>query len=913
MSTIVVASEADALRDCLAAVRRQVYGSRQLVVVGGDDAVRKVAGEYEALWRSSFAGAVDALAPEAEHVWIVREQARPLPDALGSLVVDGARADASIAGSKILDDEDPDHLVSVGFATDVFAAPFTGLEADELDQEQYDVIRDVAAVSGISMLVRRDLMLGLRGPDPAMAPTSAAIDLCQRARLRGGRVVIVPSSEVRYRATDRVPEWRERAGEIRAMLKAYSPITLLWALPLALLSGLAESLIAPLVGRWKLFSVLSAWLWNLATLPASIAARLRARRGRVVGDEELFRYQVNGSARLRLLYDEGLERLRTRFPEGVLAGFSGAVEAGQERLRRPAFVFGLVAVVLGLVATRGIWGGAMPVVGFSLPPPESSVEALGAYAGGWNPAGLGSPEVLRPSIAGVAVVQRLLFDNPGAAMAAIVVLSFIAGIFGMARLLRVWGLDPVAGYGAGLVLVAGPIVADTGADGHWVVLPALAAVPWAIAAAVRPFPEDLLRRIGRIAVITLATGVVGAAVPGAVALPVAMVVVWAALGTGERWWAAIRALSGLLLALPLLMPWILYARAADFFAEGPGAFWDPGWLLAGLAVAVVAAPLLAGDRTVALLAGWGGLAAAGGAVLARSADLGLGREAELTGLVVVGVGLALATGAALEVGVRRSTIGGLRLGAGIVGVTAAVLLVLSTALVVAPGRAGLAGDEFGETLAFAVPEDGVTRVLVFGDAERIPGTAYDLEGLGYRVVEPPVPRSWEAYLAEPRLGDVALEAALVEILDGDVRRAGELLSPFGIGWIVFLDESPMEALYETQLDLVPLRSFDVAVFRNEVVAAVAVDGEGIAWSRDGTAFEHPAEVRGRREVLLAVNGDERWGGTWSQSDWANRVTTSTGRVDFEPDGDRRAMAAVAGAWLLVLVLMAGAGAWAGRR
>ncbi|NIS34385.1 MAG: hypothetical protein GWN07_27770, partial [Actinobacteria bacterium] len=53
--------------------------------------------------------------------------------------------------------------MSVGFATDVFAAPYTGLQPDEVDQEQYDVIRDVAAVSAASMLIRRDLLMGLGG------------------------------------------------------------------------------------------------------------------------------------------------------------------------------------------------------------------------------------------------------------------------------------------------------------------------------------------------------------------------------------------------------------------------------------------------------------------------------------------------------------------------------------------------------------------------------------------------------------------------------------------------------------------------------------------------------------------------------------------------------------------------------
>ena len=123
------------------------------------------------------------------------------------------------------------HLLAVGVATDVFSAPYTGLQDDEVDQEQYDVIRDVAAVTGASMLVRRDLYRGLGGVDRALASNAAAIDLCQRARLRGARVVVAPASEVLYQGPDPTPDWRERAGEIRSMIKAYGPVTLLWEDP----------------------------------------------------------------------------------------------------------------------------------------------------------------------------------------------------------------------------------------------------------------------------------------------------------------------------------------------------------------------------------------------------------------------------------------------------------------------------------------------------------------------------------------------------------------------------------------------------------------------------------------------------------------------------------------------------------
>ncbi|HEX5631076.1 MAG TPA: glycosyltransferase, partial [Acidimicrobiia bacterium] len=452
---VISADDADLLVPCLDAVGQQVYGPARVIVVGGNDEVRRVAAAREAMWRPHVGAVYDAIGADFDYVWVLRQRTRPEPGALAALVSDGLRVDASVAGSKVVDAADPELLVSVGYATDVFDSPYTGLQAGELDQAQYDVIRDVAAVAGSSMLIRRDLFRGLGGLDPKMPPVSAAIDFCQRARLRGGRIVVVPSSVVRYQGPDPAPRWRERAGETRAMIKAYSPLTLAWALPLAFLVGLAESIIGIFIGRFALPGVIAAGLWNLFHLPSAVKARFVARRGRAVGDEELFRYQVSGATRLRALWDDVAMRIRARFPEGVLSGFADAVEAGQQRIRNPGFFVGLVVIIFSLVATREIWSERLPVVGYSLPPPDSALATLRAYAGGWNPGGLGSPEVLLPAVAGTAVVQLIALSHGGFAVALLIVAGVIGGAFGMSRLLRNWGFAPASGLLAGVVLMAG--------------------------------------------------------------------------------------------------------------------------------------------------------------------------------------------------------------------------------------------------------------------------------------------------------------------------------------------------------------------------------------------------------------------------------------------------------------------------
>ena len=98
VAAVVVAESAERLAACLSAVGRQVYGPSQLFVVGGGDRVRAVAGQYEALWRPHLRAVLHALSPEAEFIWLLRDAARPRPDALLALVRDGARAEAAVAG-----------------------------------------------------------------------------------------------------------------------------------------------------------------------------------------------------------------------------------------------------------------------------------------------------------------------------------------------------------------------------------------------------------------------------------------------------------------------------------------------------------------------------------------------------------------------------------------------------------------------------------------------------------------------------------------------------------------------------------------------------------------------------------------------------------------------------------------------
>jgi GT2 family glycosyltransferase len=898
-------------------IQQQVYETRRIIVVGGDTGARKIASAHDAEWIAGLPGVIESCS-DVTHLWLVLDGVRPRPDALGALVDGQERLDASVTGSKILDGENPDRLLSAGFATDVFGTPYTGLDEDERDQGQYDVVRDVAAVGGQSTLIRIDLARGLGGPDATLAPFAAAVDFCQRARLRGARVVAVPSSEVLARDERReLDRWRERAGRIRAMIKVYGPLTLLWALPMAFLSGFAQSFLSLFMGRWRFFHWLRAWLWNLLRLPNTLHERRLARKGRVVGDSELFRYQISGSVALKSVAAELSDRIRRRLPgEDRLS-----VEAVGEEIRRPSFIVGAVALAFVFLATRSIWTAGLPAVGFSLPFVESGPDAIRAYAGGWNPAGLGSVEVLRPFVALAGLIQTILFDNRRLAEYVLTAGSWLIGVWGVVRLLRTWGIRAVAGTLAGIVYVAGPAAQAVAQETAVGVAIAIGLIPWSMRFALAPFPASWISRIGRVAAIAVIAGLGAVFAPLTLAVPVAALLVWALLNSadGTAWRASGISLVGALLAVPLLFPWLGVADLHRFITEGD-AYWALPVVTAVIVGIAAAAAVVAAPQRLALIAAWGAIAAATGTLLARSAGFGAGREIEAAGLAVVSLGIGLIVGPSFEAITRVREVGGWRRIVAGIAVAASVFLVAVSVVTILGGRAGYPGDEYREAFTFSAARPGdptASRILVLGAPGNLPGDDRTVGGAAYRLVSAPMPESWETYLHSPRVGDDELEKTLASIIDGETQRAGELLAPFGIRWIVILSEDDIDqfagawkTVFVGQLDLVPLGGgLANTTFENEAENAVrAVSAEGSTWTRAGTGYEGKPEFGVGLEVR--ENANDRWGpGDWEQIGWANMTTAAAGTVGFDPINSRRYQAIGAAVWLVALAGVA----WAGRR
>lgn len=855
---IVLTAVPDAdLEAALAVVRRQVYEpTPEVVVVGGEmDGVASV---------DSLEEAISSTDPSVDYLWLLHADARPRPDALAALIGESERNEASLAGSKLLKAGTTDELESVGGATDVFGELYSGLDEGEIDLQQYDVVREVAFVQSASMLVRRDLAQGLKGLDPLLPPVAAGLDFSQRTRLAGGRVISVPSSEVYHQARcgERGVGWREQAGRLRAMLTAYSPLTLLWVVPYDLLVSVIDSLANLLLGRWKpsVRHILS-WLWNLYHLPSTIRQRRRLSTIRSERDEELFRFHAKGSVLLRSVGEEMSGKLLSLFDDDQ------PLARGSRRVWSAPGIWGaVIAAAIVLLGTRAIVFGGMPDVGFTFPFEPPSI-ALARWWGGWNDAGLGSAGAVHPGVGISGLLSFLWFGAEGAARVLITIVLAVLGIVGMGRLAGRIGLRGPGRYLAGIVLVAGPGTAALVERGSWLALCGAAVLPWAVRACfIHPheFGKSRLTYAGW----ALLTGAIVAAFSPLLSLvPLITVVIWRLMG-GDRESFSLSLVAGL---------GIISAAA---FLVG-----DPGWItdtsrrlgvvvedLWPVMVVVAAAPMVASEGRSRQLAMTGGVISLAALAVGRFVALAPGVEEAV--FIVSSFGAALVVAAVLD-----------SLSSNVFRVVAALgglaILVISISAI-GNGRLGLPSGDVNERLAFAatLAEDGGPGRILYASTERnaIPGEARSGPGFWYRVLDGAGTTLDEVWQPGPQAGDDDLGVALTEIASGANLRPGARLAPFAIDWVVL--EGPsfvLDQALTAQLDLVPLPlDPESRVLQNGTALPMAGTPDQ-PWNQDGLGYAGPTSTS---PVRLSFNYDEGWQPGPARDDWFVTVEGSSGRATW---------------------------------
>jgi GT2 family glycosyltransferase len=446
------------LRDCLRSLGRQTYPRLGIVAVDNDstdgsvELLRRALGPDRVITLDENRGlpaAVQAalrqeVAGRADYVLILHDDAALEPDAVARLVEVAERVDGvGVVGPKIVDWENPRILRGVGSATDRFGYPYSPLEEDELDQGQYDRVREVLFVSSCAMLVSRAALQRAGPPDDRFESKQEDVDFCWRVRLAGFRVLMVPTGVVRHLAAS-VRGERDGAGPTRsryhveratlaAMLKNFGFVSLLWLFPLFVIQGLAKLVTWAVSRRFEdLWQLLAAWGWNVVHLPGTLRRRVRTQSVRSIPDRSLRRYMAPLTVRVRgwiesarTLTAREEPELDTERPleeqEELELPSLGARTMGFARAHPVATAWVLVAVVAAfayrhIVGPGPVQGGAIEV--FPSTPGAFFTEVVSAV----RTTGLGGTEAASPALAGLGALSAVMFGSTELALKALLIL-----------------------------------------------------------------------------------------------------------------------------------------------------------------------------------------------------------------------------------------------------------------------------------------------------------------------------------------------------------------------------------------------------------------------------------------------------------------------------------------------------------
>lgn len=749
------------------------------------------------------------------------------PDAIRLLVEELYRSNAGVVGPKLVEWDRPDVLQHVGYAVDRFGEVDPIVEPGETDQEQHDAVRDVFALPSACLLVRADLFRSLGGFDPDVSFHGEDIDLCWRAHHSGARVLVVPSARARHREqlVERRPDLPHELLRARHRMRAVVTLSGARRLPMLALELTVVTLVQFVIG---LFSGQAARGWAgvrallglVPRLPSLIGRRRSLASGRIVPDREVVGLQLRGSARVATYL-----RSRDSRPDPVHGG-----RAWRERSGASAALGWLCLLLAVVVGGRKLFTDGVPAFGEFLPFDDSPTEMLRSYTSGWSGRGLGSEVASPTGIAVIGLASVVTLFHMGLLHTLAVVGLIVVGAAGMWRVSGAFSITR-ARLASTVVYAALPLPGQLLSMGRWGALACYAALPWSIDAMRRfagiepgPRDEEGERTIGfggRRHVQLLAGGSLVAALatafePGylVVLVPVALVLAVATLVTGAPLLAAARlAIAGLaaaLVAVVLNLPWIasLFGDGGWTAVVGPAPVGDRGNSVLRLAsfdlgngTGAVLALALYLPVVAAVLVGRGwrfGWAVRAGALVVTFAwlavlDDGGSLPVRLPepGIVLVPVaaGLALAAGcviASFELDVRGGSFGWRQ--------PLAVLGTLAVAVGVLPGVVGLGTGRWDTPTTTLIdllgqlpqrPAEGDYRVLWVGDQRLLPTAAQPYRpGIGYSVTNDRELEVGEVWATVPRPGHDQIVTSLDAIATGSTTRAGRLLAPLAIRYIV---------------------------------------------------------------------------------------------------------------------------------
>ena len=746
------------------------------------------------------------------------------PTAVRELVTELYRSNAGVVGPKIVAWDDPALLQHVGYAMDSTGELDPVIEIGERDQEQHDAVADVFVLPSACLLVRADLFRTLGGYASDVEFIGDDVDLCWRAHLTGARVVVVPAARVRHREKlgDRADNIRRDRLEARNRVETVASLTGLRRLPLVLgrmfFAALVGLVIGVFTGESRRPRLTLASMFMLPLHLRRILRRRRALRGhRAVADNEVKRLQMRGFAKWRMFMRH---RVATGHLDFSISGLGDLADEVQQRRQaevraqpRPVTFMWLALTLILLLGSRGLISHGVTAIGQFQPFGGGPRYLLREHLSGWWGAGFGATTFSPTSILMIAVAGAIALGNMGLLHTVAVVGLLFVGPIGMWNLSRSFG-EYKSRVSATIVYAAVPLPYAAIASGQWNVLALWAALPVVVYYSQQ---ERTSRNTVKVAIIT-ATLV--CFVPVAAVLLAVGFVLWAIVSSlagstsGESANYLRFAIISIIGPLVLLAPWSIHYFSTDAwslinhgvsggadvgaaqiarFGIGPSTIGYLSWFLYLPLLAAVSIPT--GRRfnwsakAVWWVLGFGAVAIASDA----GALSGWLPDAELL-LPFVAFGLAVAAAVSMSVAaadVRRARLGWRQPVAAlaVIGVAIGSFPVVINAF---NGRWNQRTVSINQLLA-QIPEtspEGDSRVLYLGDPRVVPAGVTAVDGraeageVAYAVTDDrtnAVRNYWEG---PSSLATDALESALGKILSGETLRAGRLLGPLGIRFLV---------------------------------------------------------------------------------------------------------------------------------
>lgn len=871
----------------------------------------------------------DERAADADYVLILHDDAVLAVDAVERMVETAEQVDITgigIVGAKIVAWDDPRMLLDVGVSADRFGHPYSPLESQEMDHGQHDRVREVFAVAACAVLIARPVWTRLGPFDERLSGRSAEVDYCWRARIAGFHVLWSPLAKVQHARASRnglrvvagsgradrsnTPRGRylEEQGALAATLKNYRLLSLLWVFPLAVLQSTARW-IGLMVGRrfgeaWQLFL---GWMWNLLHIFGTLVRRRRTQHSRRARDHTIRPYMISGGVRVRKwleafervvpgdveIPDDDAERVRLR------AATASAVHA------HPVATAWIIALVLGIFATRGLWGhgqltgGAVPVM------PPNAGDFFSELISGVRTTVLGGQQAASPALAMLGGASWLTFGDPAIAERLLLALTIpLAAISAYRFLLRPAGRPAPAVVGAGIYALS-PVALWGFSQGR---------LPFMIAFAILPRLADRIgtavgtvtRGRGRFVVGTGAFLAVGLSFWPGIVLPVALLLVAYLVLPEERrrrfrglTLLAFTAVAGAALAFPLVID-LIRGRGAGLRSTlgvdapkdlirlviEPGSWsWPVAWFVV---VGAILGFALAERRVAAarfLLAGLAGVGAAWASIAGylpaplsnAPAYLALAALCDVA-LITLGLSTALGRIASARVGPWK-----------IVASTLVIMVSLGltlTSLLAAYGPWEVGNDKLPAAWPIVARSNGEFRVLWLAGtgAVSFPAPGGDPQA---RADDGDDSVWWGM---TDRVGASALDTgrdeigngytfvidALDEARAGTTRHLGRLLAPAAIRFIVLPETGVPESLQATlerQVDLhvEPAGSLDVFVNEAWLPAAWSAPDAGYSGVTDPGSLL-TADVGDVSPLTADGNGwtgvSEGTGQVWVGDQWA---------------------------------------------